>query len=189
MFKFSAMCLALIVILSACAIPSLPTKSVIDEWVSVSEAHRDVRACLLTVMVIEAGTDRVRLFDPTQAPEVMGRLMAMSGVVGRLRERETAWTNTEMADVTFLVARALIAGGKSRLAKRIMDGLSTSGILEAARRFAVTSFKTQAMLLDIELLLADLEAGDVDEPAVWAACDERIKHNRDILANITGAQL
>lgn len=159
-----------------------------DDVRTVPDQYRPLRVCLFATMGIELMTDRVRLFDPSRAADVLGRLFALQGAVDTAREASADWMNADMADVTFVLAGLLVETGKEKAAGLLSRGLSIGAAFEGVRRAAATTAKGAAMLRDVDAMMVGLEFGQRDEESVWKACEARAEKNRITLQALTGAR-
>ncbi len=166
-----------------------PAQELADKIVQVPAQYRPLRVCLFVALAGEVMKDRVLLYDPGKASEVLGRMLALNGAVETARGAAGAWLNADMADVSIMFAAVLADLGESRVTSILTAGLSPSAVIGGMRRAAVTTVKGAAMLRDIDAMVADLTADRVGEQAVWDSCLQRIKSNQTVLLALTGARL
>ena len=162
---------------------------IVDRVVPVTDEYRSIRVCLLAAGVVEIMTDRVQTFDGTQAPDALGRLMALQGAIDTSRMASPLWMNTDMADVSFQFAKVLKDAGRERLGRILMGGPTIVNLINVAKRAALLTNKGEAILLDINSMLRGVNAGTLPEADAWAACEDRIAQNRRVLGTLSGARM
>ncbi len=167
---------------------TLPQK-IVDRVVPVDNQYRSLRICLLAAGVIEIMTDRVQTFDGTQAPDALGRLMALQGAIDTAKMVSPLWMNTDMADVSFQFAKVLKDAGRERLDRILLGGPTVVNFINVAKRAALLTNKGEALLLDINNMLRGVNAGTLPEADAWAACEDRIAQNRRVLGTLSGARM
>lgn len=167
---------------------SLPQK-IVDQVVKVDDQYRSIRVCLLAAGVVEVMTDRVQTFDGTQAPDALGRLMALQGAIDTGRMANPLWMNTDMADVSFQFAKVLKDAGRERLGHILLSGPTLINFINIAERAALLTSKGDALLIDINSMLRGVNEGTLSEADAWTACEDRIAQNRRILGTLSGVRM
>lgn len=162
---------------------------IIDRVVPVADEYRSLRVCLLAAGVVEIMTDRVQTFDGTQAPDALGRLMALQGAIDTARMTKNLWMNTDMADVSFQFAKVLKNAGRERLGRILLGGPTLVNFINVAQRATLLTNKGEALLLDINSMLNGVNDGTLTEATVWTACEDRIAQNRRVLGTLSGARM
>jgi hypothetical protein len=157
--------------------------------VPVADEYRSIRVCLLAAGVVEIMTDRVQTFDGTQAPDALGRLMALQGAIDTSRMVNPLWLNTDMADVSFQFAKVLKNAGRERLGRVLLGGPTIVNLINVVERAALLTNKGEALLLDINSMLRGVNAGTLPEADAWVACEDRIAQNRRVLGTLSGARM
>ena len=167
---------------------TLPAK-IVDQVVKVDDRYRPLRVCLLATGVVEVMTDRIQTFDSTQAPDVLGRLLALQGTIDTVKEASSLWMNTDMVDVSFQFARILKDVGRERLGHILLGGPTLVNFISVAERAVLLTSKGDALLIDINSMLRGVNAGTLSEADAWAACEGRITQNRRVLGILSGARM
>lgn len=167
--------------------PALST-TLADKIVSVSNEHRPLRVCLIAAGVIEIMTDRIQVFDSTQAPEALGRLVTLQAAVNSARLADPLWMESDMTDVAFQFAHLLREVGEERLSATLAGGFSVSNFIEVSGRTLLVSAKGRAVLTDINNMLSSMDSGTLTETNVWKACNERIDQNKHVLEVLGGVR-
>ena len=162
---------------------------IVDKVVKVNDQYRSLRVCLLAAGVVEVMTDRVQTFDGTQAPDALGRLMALQGAIDTAKLASPLWMNTDMADVSFQFAKVLKDAGRERLGRILLGGPTLINFINVAQRAALLTSKGDAVLLDINNMLRGVNSGTLEEDVAWAACEYRIAQNRRVLGTLSGARM
>ena len=157
-----------------------------DSVLVVSGEHRSLRVCMFTAMAVEIMTDHARLYDPTRATNVLGRLVALQSAVDASRDAGTLWVNANMANITFMFTEVLLATGEERVIDYLKGGISIDNVLGAASRLATTTAKGSAMLRDIDAMFISLRESALTEDQLWTACIERANKNKRTLQVLTG---
>jgi len=161
-------------------------QKVADQIVEIPAQYRGLRVCLFATMMVELGTDKVRLLEPTLVNEVRGRLEALQGAAEAARDVDPLWINTDMANITFTFARVVFATSRERARGYLKRGLSINAVLIGARTVAAQTLKGGAMLQDVNAMVAGLVAGTYTEPQIWTACLTRMEKNRKTLNVLAG---
>lgn len=167
---------------------TLPAR-IVDQVVPVAPEYRALRVCLLAAGVVEIMTDRVQTFDGTQAPDALGRLMALQGAIDTARMASPLWMNTDMADVSFQFAKVLKTAGREHLGRILLGGPTIVNFINVAERAALLTNKGEALLLDINNMLRGVNTGTLFELDAFMACEDRIAQNRRILKTLSGARM
>lgn len=169
--------------------PTALSAKVVDRVVKVDEQYRPLRVCLLAAGVVEIMTIRVQTFDGAQAPDALGRLMALQGAIDTAKRAGPLWMNTDMASVSFQFAGVLKDAGRERLGRILLGGLTLTNFINVAQRAALLTSRGDALLIDINSMLRGVNAGTLPETDAWAACNDRIAQNRRILRVLSGARM
>jgi hypothetical protein len=143
----------------------------------------------LAAGVVEVMTDRVQTFDGNQAPDALGRLMALQGAIDTAKLAGPYWMNTDMSDVSFQFAKVLKDAGREKLGRILLTGPSLGNFVNVAERASLTTSKGNALLIDINAMLTGVNEGTFAEAEVWQACEDRIAQNRRVLGTISGARM
>lgn len=157
-----------------------------DNVVVVSDQYRPLRVCLMAAGVVEIMTDRIQVFDSSQAPEALGRLQALQGAVDAAQVSDHLWLNTVMTDVALQLAAVLRNAGHEKLSRILIGGPTVGNFINIAQRVTLLVAKGDAVLLDINNMLERVEANTLEEQTVWDACRERMNHNRLMLSILSG---
>jgi len=160
-----------------------------DKVVEVDDQYRPLRVCLLAAGIIEIMTDRIQVFDSSQAPEALGRLIALQGAVDKARFADPLWINTDMTDVALMFAGVLAKAGQNKLSRILLGGPTISNFLDVAARATLQAAKGDALLFDINIMLNGVEAGTYTKDQIWNACEKKIAENRLILNTLSGVSL
>ena len=180
---------ALMLVLGACAsdVGNLNvTNRLADKVVPVSTQYRAVRVCLMAAGIVEVMTDRIQMYDGAAAPEAIGRLLALQGAIDTATGASPLWFNTDMTDVSIQFARVLKDAGKEKLGRILLGGPSIMNYLNIASRALLLTVKGEAVLKDVNRMLAGLSANIYTEQEIWAACEDRIATNRRVLSILSG---
>ena len=194
MKKFIIGLAASLFLLTACASiggsgsPSSFSAKIADEVAPVDDQYRPLRVCLLAAGVVEVMTDRVQTFDGTQAPNALGRLMALQGAIDTAKMASPLWLNTDMADVSFQFSKVLKDAGREKLGRVLLGGPTLGNFINVAQRATLLTSKGDALLADINSMLRGVNAGTLPEADAWAACEERIAQNRRVLGTLAGVR-
>lgn len=162
------------------------SSKLVDKVVPVADEYRAVRVCLMAAGIVEVMTDRVQVFDSSQAPEAFGRLQALQGAVENARLANPLWLNTDMTDVALKLAAILKEAGRERLSRILFRGPTVANFVNVANRSTMLSAKGDAIILDINNMLEGVSMGILNEQTVWEACRERINKNRIVLSILSG---
>ncbi len=157
-----------------------------DNVIVVSDQYRPLRVCLMAAGVVEVMTDRIQVFDSSQAPEALGRLQALQGAVDAAQISNHLWLNTVMTDVALQLAAVLGNAGHEKLSRILIGGPSVGNFINIAQRATLLVAKGDAILLDINNMLKRVEANTLKEQTIWDACRERMNHNRLVLSILSG---
>lgn len=156
-----------------------------DAIVDVPNELRPLRLCFISALAAEVLTDRVRLTEPSAAPEALGALAAFDSVVaGAAEGSDPVWVAADMKNAAYVFAEVVARVGEGRIAAYIKSGLSIDTVLNGARRLAITSGTAAAMIADTRNAMAAIQAGELAEETAWTACRRRIDANRAILTSL-----
>ena len=182
--------LSLVLGLSSCASIGDDTQAitakVADKVAMVSEVYRPLRICLMAAGIVEVMTDRVQVFDSSQAPEALGRLLSLQAAVAEVRFADPVWLNTDMADVSLRLADVLHGAGHEKFARFLSGGPTLSNFHDVAQRATLLAVKGDAILLDINTMLEMVDNGIFSEDRAWTACNSRIEKNKRALEALSG---
>ena len=162
------------------------TNKLADRVTPVATEYRAVRVCLMAAGIVEVMTDRIQMYDGAAAPQAIGRLMALQGAVDTARTADTMWSNTDMTDVSIQFARVLKDAGREKLGRILLGGPNLLNYLNVASRALMLTAKGEAVLKDINVMLAGLGLEQYTEEQVWKACESRIATNRRVLSILSG---
>ena len=151
-----------------------------DNLIEVKPEHRALRICLLAAGAAELMVDSIP-FGVSDVPAMRGRIDAMSAAVASAKSGSELWLEADMANVAFVFAKAFEQAGREKLGRILLGSLSVSNYLETAKRGAVAAYKASAMLRDSRRMFEGLEVGTYEVGEIWAACEGRIRVNRDIM--------
>lgn len=158
-----------------------------DQLLTVKPEYRALRICFLT-----AGTAELMRTSITRAggdaATMLGQIDVMFGAVVLTKSGSAYWTETEMAHAAFVFARVFEEAGRERIGRILLGGLSLGNVVDTAKRAAITGYLASALLRDARRMVGLLDAGEATEAEIWAACEGRIRQNRDVLRAITGAR-
>ena len=150
--------------------------------------ERNLRLCFFIAGIVELQTYRITVEGQGDAREVLGNIDSFLGVVAKTKASGGLWNNTEIARVVITLNDIISKMAWERGVRFATEAaaLDLRGVLAKAKLVASQSILGAAMIQDVRVQFAMLEAGELTIEQGFESCETRIEQNRQVLRTITG---
>ena len=150
--------------------------------------ERNLRLCFFIAGIVELQTYRITVEGQGDAREVLGNIDSFLGVVAKTKAAGGLWNNTEIARVVITLNDIISKMAWERGVRFATEAatLDLRGVLAKAKLVASQSILGAAMIQDVRVQFAMLEAGELTIEQGFESCESRIGQNRQVLRTITG---